>query len=540
MITIFQNYCDLPTNVGIFRMYDTHNENVCLLSYSPIENIGSNPLVRIHSSCIASEVFGAKDCDCADQLHEAMKLIASEGNGLIIHIHQEGRGHGLSKKIKAVSLMQKSNCDTAESFQQLGLELDPRTYDEAVDILKKLGISSVRLISNNPRKKNFLIQHGITVEVVHTHPKIRPENENYLWSKNQKLGHTLPLADENETNEILFYHSDQKWGDFANFSGHPIFLDGKIWKTVEHFYQAQKFHGTELEESIRLQKTPMEAKQKSHEFLQKHPVPNWNEQKELVMYRAIKAKFTQNPELENLLIETGNKNIVERTDSDSYWGDGKDGTGKNRMGFLLMKLRTELRSKNLSLIEKHKSSIENFFNIESPLQLLGSGAEGLVFTDQRFVYKSFFDISDKDWSFLKEKADCFSKNNLLYSIDFFENQGFRLIRYIYEPSTPVSKVDPNDMINFLRFCKAEGFVFANINPKNFIQLKSGELKLIDYGRSFEPFTEKALLNSTKRAYLFWKYPSMANDEFQKITAKINKNESPKEIEGWETFCSAKL
>jgi GTP cyclohydrolase II len=339
------SWCILPTVFGDFRMYDTHDEEIRILSLSPIENIGDNPLLRMHSSCIASEVFGAKDCDCADQLHEAMKLIANEGRGLIIHIHQEGRGHGLSKKIKAVSVMQKENCDTVESFVRLGLTQDTRDFTKPVAILKSLGITSVRLISNNPYKVNFLIQNEIAVEVIHTHPKIRKENRNYLFSKNAKLGHTLPLNEEETTGVIQFYHSDQKWGEFANFSRHAIYLDGKIWATVEHFYQAQKFHNTEFEEIIRLAETPTLAKQKAHEFLKKHPIPNWNKQKEEIMYQGLKAKFTQHPELEKLLISTGNLTLVERTDIDRYWGDGKDGNGKNRLGNLLMQLRTELRKK---------------------------------------------------------------------------------------------------------------------------------------------------------------------------------------------------
>lgn len=338
----YKNYCIIPTDFGNFRMYDTQEEGVRLLSYSPVENIGDNPLIRIHSSCIASEVFGAKDCDCADQLHEAMKLIATEGRGLIIHIHQEGRGHGLSKKIEAVSIMQTQNCDTAESFIQLGLAQDIREYEKPVEILKTLKITSVRLISNNPRKKDFLTNHGISVEIVHTHPKIRTENKDYLFSKNAKLGHLLPLNEEETTEVIRFYHSDQKWGEFANFSRHAIYLDGKIWATMEHFYQAQKFRNTEFEEIIRLTETPALAKQKAHEILEKYPVNKWNERKEEIMYRGLKAKFTQHPELGELLISTENKTLVERTDIDGYWGDGKDGKGGNRLGNLLMQLRLEL------------------------------------------------------------------------------------------------------------------------------------------------------------------------------------------------------
>lgn len=538
MSRFFENYCILPTDIGEFRMYDTGNEDVRLISFSPIEAIGEKPLLRIHSSCMASEVFGAKDCDCADQLHEAMKLIASEGKGLIIHIHQEGRGHGLSKKIKAVSLMQKEQCDTAESFIRLGFDLDPREYGAAIDILNKLGITAVRLISNNPRKKDFLMKHGISVETVHTHPKIRNENKSYLYSKNEKLGHSLPLPEKIKTDEILFYHSDQEWGDFANFSNHAIFLEGKIWKTVEHFYQAQKFHQTEFEEIIRLQKTPMLAKQKAHELLEKHPVLNWDELKEQVMYKGLLAKFTQNPELWKMLVSTGNKRLAEHTDLDNYWGDGANGQGKNRLGALLMRLRAELSCKTPDIIEKHRKNIGNYFKNLSDLYLLGSGAEGIVFSDQKYVFKSFLHILDRDWNFLKKASVCFGENSVLYPIKFFENDNYRFIRYKYEPSSAPTAIRKEELISFLKFCKAKNIVFTNIKPRNFIQLKSGSLKLIDYGKSIRPFSADDFQNSTKRAFLMWKYPAMEEDLFKYFTAQINNHKIPGEIKGWENFWNA--
>ena len=535
MIHPFENYCILPTEFGNFRMYDTKDEEICLLSYSPLENLGEKPLLRIHSSCIASEVFGAKDCDCADQLHEAMKIIASEGRGLIIHIHQEGRGHGLSRKIQAVSLMQKENCDTVESFTKLGLDLDPRDYSVALDILKQLGINSVRLISNNPRKINFLTKFGIDVEQIHTHPKIRLENKDYLYSKNLKLGHSLPLEINEKSDTIYFYHSDEKWGEFANFSIHAIYIDGKIWRTVEHFYQAQKFHNTDFEETIRLQATPMQAKQKAHELLKEHPAENWTYIKEKIMYKGLYAKFTQNPELGKLLISTGNKNLVERSDNDYYWGDGKDKSGKNRLGRLLIRLRDEIKGFDKVTQEKHKNNIKNYFKIKNELHLLGTGAEGIVFTDKIHVYKSFFNIINDDWNFLKSIYRLFDMNPMLYNIELFENNEFRFIRYKYDESIPIAKVNPDKIIELLRFCKSSKFVLVNIKPKNFIQLTDGNIKLIDYGRSIKPFTQADFINSTKRAFLLWKYPQMENDEFQNITSIINNGKIPKEIEGWESF-----
>jgi ribA/ribD-fused uncharacterized protein len=460
-----------------------------------------------------------------------MKLIAGEGRGLIIHIHQEGRGHGLSKKIKAVSLMQTKNCDTAESFNQMGLHQDIRDYAKPVEILKNLGITSVRLISNNPRKSNFLTKHGISVEIVHTHPKIRPENKDYLFSKNAKLGHSLPLNDEENTGIIHFYHSDQKWGEFANFSRHSIYLDGKIWNTVEHFYQAQKFHDTDNEEIIRLAATPTLAKQKAHEILECHPVPDWNERKEDIMYRGLKAKFTQHPELGKLLISTGNKTLVERADNDSYWGDGKDGNGRNRLGELLMQLRKELKD-NLDV--QHCKNIIAFWNLEKPLRVLGSGSEGIVFTDKKWVYKSFYDIKDSEWNYLKEISVCFSESPILAKIECYDSNKYKFIRYPYIDFEPLTKVDAREIVDFLKFSKSNNFVFTNIKPLNFIQAKSG-IKLVDYGRSFESYTEEKMLNATKRAFLLYKFPTMKNKEFQSLTPYINRGENPLEIDGWENF-----
>jgi GTP cyclohydrolase II len=337
-----KNWCTLPTSVGNFRMYDTGDEDVRLISRGDVNTLGKHPLLRIHSSCLASEVFGAKDCDCADQLRESMKLIAIEGEGIIIHLHQEGRGQGISNKIRAVRLMESDDLDTVEAFEHLGLEQDNRDYDSALDILKSLGVISVRLISNNPRKRKFLQMNDIEVVSVNTHPNIRPENEAYLHTKNQKLGHQLPLDEiPVDEDEIRFYHSDQPWGEFSNFSPHSIFIEGVNWLTVEHYYQAQKFIEPELKEKIRLSKTPTLAKDTATEMknLQRE---DWAELKEDVMLKALRGKFSQHPELAKLLLSTIPKRLVESTSNDTFWGESIDGEGQNMLGELLMLVRTEL------------------------------------------------------------------------------------------------------------------------------------------------------------------------------------------------------
>ena len=337
------NYCLLPTKMGVFRMYDTGSEMVRLISYGDILKQGNNPLLRMHSSCMASEVFGAKDCDCADQLHESMKMIATEGAGFIIHLHQEGRGQGLSNKITAISKMQVDNIDTAESFDKLGLEHDIRSYDDAIKLLSGYGIRKLRLISNNPRKRKALESAGIEVETVNTNPNIRPENKAYLYSKNLKLNHSLPLDQiTNETSAIYFYHSSQVWGEFSNFSAHPIFLKGIIWLTVEHYYQAQKFKGSNLEHEICSTDSPMQAKEIALLNKENYDKNKWQELKEGVMLEALKAKFSQHPQLAKKLIETKNRRISEHTNNDNYWGDGGDDSGQNRLGELIMFVRESL------------------------------------------------------------------------------------------------------------------------------------------------------------------------------------------------------
>ena len=343
MIVNLENWCILPTPMGDFRMYDTGDEELRVVCFGDLSEQGGKPLLRLHSSCLASEVFGAQDCDCADQLRESMRRIARNRRGIVIHLHQEGRGQGLSKKIEAVKAMQERGLDTVEAFEALGLKQDTRRYTKAIEVLEYLGIKAVRLISNNPAKRRFLKEHGLKVDMVNTHPKIRPENEDYLRAKKAKLDHRL-LFDFKEVGEgeILFYYSDQPWGEFSNFSRHSVFLHGKVWPTVEHFYQAQKYKGTTHEEYIRRATTPMLAKQRAKK-LEKECRQDWDAKKEEVMLEGLRAKFSQHPDLGKILATTGSRILVEHTDRDAYWGDNGDGSGLNRLGYLLMQVRNELR-----------------------------------------------------------------------------------------------------------------------------------------------------------------------------------------------------
>ncbi len=357
MKTIPFDWCTLPTRHGDFRMYDSEDEDMQIVCRGDIREQGPEVLLRIHSSCAASEVFEALDCDCADQLREALKLLSTEDRGLVIYLKQEGRGHGLSTKIKAVSLMQREGLDTAAAFEKLDIEQDPRSYIKAVNLLRLLGITKVRLLSNNPRKANYLRSHGFVVTQTPTHPLVRRENASYLRSKNEKLGHTIPLqTPEDSKEDILFYHSDQTWGQFSNFSRHSIFMRSKIWPTVEHFYQAQKFTDVEYQERIRLAVSPMVAKDEARRLVEKSlQREDWPVIKESVMQEALRAKFIQNPELGILLMSTQSRTLREHTTKDCYWGDGGDGSGANRLGLLLMRVRAELRQEAPMTAQKSSS-----------------------------------------------------------------------------------------------------------------------------------------------------------------------------------------
>ena len=141
---------------------------------------------------------------------------------------------------------------------------------------------------------------------------------------------------------INFYRQGDPFGEFSNFAPFPITLKDVEWPTTEHYFQAQKFAGTEHEEAIRLVKSPMIAARMGRS--RERPLRgDWETVKDDVMREALLAKFTQHPKLRTLLLQTKDAELIEHTKNDRYWADGGDGTGKNRLGQLLMELRTQLR-----------------------------------------------------------------------------------------------------------------------------------------------------------------------------------------------------
>jgi 3,4-dihydroxy 2-butanone 4-phosphate synthase/GTP cyclohydrolase II len=170
---------------------DTHEH---LVLYHPQKDPSKAPLVRIHSECMTGDVFGSKRCDCGPQLQRALEMIAEEG-GYLIYLRQEGRGIGLKNKLKAY-VLQDQGVDTVDANVHLGLPVDSRDYSIAYQFLKYYKCSKVRLITNNPLKIKALKHYGIDVsERIGIHISPNPENEKYLNTKAQKLGHLLDKND---------------------------------------------------------------------------------------------------------------------------------------------------------------------------------------------------------------------------------------------------------------------------------------------------------------------------------------------------------
>jgi len=149
------------------------------------------------------------------------------------------------------------------------------------------------------------------------------------------------VIDPTHQQTISFYGTRGEYGFLSNFAPYPIVLKGKTWPTSEHYFQAQKFAGTEHEEVIRLASSPMVAARMGRS--RSRPLrPDWENVKDNIMREAVYAKFSQHEELRAKLLNTGEARLVEHTKRDRYWGDGGDGSGKNRLGKILMKVRAEL------------------------------------------------------------------------------------------------------------------------------------------------------------------------------------------------------
>ncbi len=192
---------ELPTDFGIFKAiaYENLINEQCHIALVKGEISPEQPtLVRVHSQCLTGDVFGSHRCDCGEQLHQAMAMIAKEGRGVILYLQQEGRGIGLLNKLKAYELQDRGQ-DTVEANETLGFKADLREYGIGAQILVDLGLGKIRLMTNNPRKIVGLAGYGLSVvERVPIEIQPRQTNKRYLQAKQQKLGHLLTSVIDQE------------------------------------------------------------------------------------------------------------------------------------------------------------------------------------------------------------------------------------------------------------------------------------------------------------------------------------------------------
>ncbi len=185
---------DMPTKYGHFKLVafkekNTHNEHLALMKgeWQKDEPV----LARIHSSCFTGDILGSLRCDCGEQLHKAMQMVEREGKGLILYMNQEGRGIGLVNKLKAYKL-QEEGMDTVEANLHLGFKMDERDYGVGAQILRYLGVTKLKLMSNNPRKRAGLRGYGIEItETLPIETIPNSHNKKYLQTKRDKLGHEI-------------------------------------------------------------------------------------------------------------------------------------------------------------------------------------------------------------------------------------------------------------------------------------------------------------------------------------------------------------
>ncbi len=189
----------LPTrfgqfNIAVYSVQFEAQEPLAIFMGDLLESSSPAPLVRMHSSCFTGDLLQSLRCDCGDQLEMALQMIADEGRGVLVYLPQEGRGIGLAQKIRAYAL-QEGGLDTVEANHALGFKADLRDYGVGIQILKDLGLTEIRLLTNNPKKTEAFNLRGFNLKVVDQVPIISPSNPHnaaYLQTKRNKMGHQLP------------------------------------------------------------------------------------------------------------------------------------------------------------------------------------------------------------------------------------------------------------------------------------------------------------------------------------------------------------
>ena len=185
---------DMPTEYGHFRLIPFRQKSNGLEHIALIKGEWTEEepiVVRVHSSCMTGDIFGSQRCDCGAQLHEAMKLIEKTGKGVIVYLNQEGRGIGLMNKMRAYKL-QEEGMDTVDANLCLGFKADERDYGVGAEILRKIGVRKMRLITNNPVKRIGLESYGLTItENISIEIEPNSYNSRYLHTKAERMGHTL-------------------------------------------------------------------------------------------------------------------------------------------------------------------------------------------------------------------------------------------------------------------------------------------------------------------------------------------------------------
>ncbi|MDH4065255.1 MAG: GTP cyclohydrolase II [Acidobacteriota bacterium] len=183
----------LPTEFGEFDIHVYESARAAETHVALVRGVlgaGENVLTRVHSSCVTGDIFHSARCDCGAQLHSALQRIADEGSGVLIYLNQEGRGIGLANKIRAYAL-QDDGADTVEANERLGFPADMRDYRAALEMLRDLGVTSIRLMSNNPKKlqglgEGLAVNERLSIEIMAT-----AATQHYLKTKKDKLGHLL-------------------------------------------------------------------------------------------------------------------------------------------------------------------------------------------------------------------------------------------------------------------------------------------------------------------------------------------------------------